>query len=82
MPIVSRETIYKHGEGLFVHVHQSSNDKVATVWIEDISGTAIDNQVAHEYVKLLAPDAKVHRRGSTFEVTPASALFEEVPCSS
>ena len=82
MTLVPKETKYKHGEhGLFVYVHQRAGDH-ATVWVEDMSGTAIDNSVALQYVKLLAPDARVERRGSTFEVTPASALFEEVPCSS
>lgn len=85
MQLVSRESKYKHGQGTFVHVFQNcplraTGPLCATVWVADISGMSIDADVAHEYVKLLAPGAKVDRRGTTFEVTPASALFEEQPC--
>lgn len=74
MNLISKEYRYKHGQ-YTVHVHQRANN-TATVWITDGMGNSVLREVGIEYVKLLAPGATVEQRGTTFEVTPASALFE------
>lgn len=82
MKLISTEEKYQHGEGLFVYVHRENNN-TATVWIDDRGGTSIPRDLAYQYVKLLAPGAAVQQRGTTYEVTPLSALYgESPPCSS